>query len=266
MYLQLRDPDATFPDTAVVLGTDGTAEEVPPNAYGVAPVIAGWTDDDSVLAVGGGEDITEFTSTTWSRGSASWTAEAPTFTWRGVGGGPDVLAESTGWVEPGGDRLLVTTTLMDVRGENPLRGRATTVDLPTGRVMGLPRDDGTWPGGDRSGAYVEWEGAACGPVWRDGSVPAVLDEGGRNLTGDGAHVVSVSGRFGDPCPTFAGNAVAGVPVPNSLAVWQERAWVYGLPGLVVAAAVSVLVLWRRRRRGPGRGRTGPLPLLWSFRT
>ena len=63
---------------------------------------------------------------------------------------------------------------------------------------------------------------------------------------------------------FAGDELSGVGVPNTVAVWEERAWVFGLPLLLVA--IVGLVVWRvSRRRNRWRERPRWLPMIWSQR-
>ena len=126
----------------------------------------------------------------------------------------------------------------------------------------MPDADGTYPPGDQSGAFTEWEGWGCRPAWRNG-LPLSTDRGVRTM-GSGDDLVTLSSRFEGACPVFAGDELSGVGVPNTMAVWEERAWVYGLPLLLVA--LVGLVVWRvSRRRNRWRERPRWLPMIWSQR-
>ncbi len=130
-------------------------------------------------------------------------------------------------------------------------------------MLGLPSANGAWPSGDQSGASVEWEGWGCRPAWRDG-IPLITDRGVRPVNGPPDDLVRVSSRFEGACPVFAGDQLVGSGVPNAVAVWQERAWVFGLP-LLVITIIGLLGWGVSRRRNRWRQRPRWLPMIYVQR-
>ncbi|WP_377639847.1 hypothetical protein [Oryzobacter terrae] len=255
------------PGMGVVLDVDGGVTEVPLLLGGIVAVDAGWLDDETLVSLAGlGPRVERLQIHTWRVGDADWSTGGPIVSWLGGprdgdGGVVSVLRAS---VSPDGSRMVLTASLgRDGTASELSSTRAVVVDPRTGGVLGLPSADGAWPSGDQSGSYAEWEGWGCRPAWRNG-LPLVTDHGVRPVNGPDDELVRVSSRFGGACPVFAGDELSGSGVPNTMAVWEERAWVFGLPLLVVA--LVGLVGWRAsRRRNRWRERPRWLPMIYVQR-
>ena len=255
------------PSMGLVLGVDGSVTEVPLLLGGIVAVEAGWLDEQTLVALAGlGPRAERLEIHTWRVGDADWSTSGRIVSWLGAprdgdGGVVSVLRAS---MSPDGSRMLLTASLgEDGTASGQSRTRAVVLDPRTGSVLGMPDADGTWPPGDQSGAYVEWEGWGCRPAWRNG-LPLTTDRGVRTTGGADDDLVTLSSRFEGACPVFAGDELSGVSVPNAVAVWEERAWVFGLPLLVVA--VVGLVGWRvSRRRNRWRERPRWLPMIYVQR-
>lgn len=251
----------------VVLGVDGGVSEVPLLLGGVVAVEAGWIDDETLVALAGlGPRAERLEIHTWRVGDADWSAAGPVVSWLGgprdgEGGVVSVLRAS---MSPDGSRMLLTASLgEDGTASEQSRTRAVVVDPRTGSVLGMPDADGTWPPGDQSSSFAEQEGWGCRPAWRNG-LPLSTDRGVRAMGGSDDDLVTLSSRFEGACPVFAGDELSGVSVPNTAAVWEERAWVFGLPLFLIA--LVGLVVWRLgRRRNRWRERPRWLPMIWAQR-
>lgn len=251
----------------VVLDVDGGVTEVPLLLGGVVAVEAGWVDDDTLVALAGlGPRAERLEIHTWRVGDADWSSTGRVVSWPagprdGDGGVVSVLRAS---MSPDGSRMVLTASLgRDGTASEASTTRAVVADPRTGAVLGIPTADGTWPPGDQSGSYAEWEGWGCRPAWRDG-VPLITDRGVRAVNGSADDLVNVSSRFEGACPVFAGDELAGSGVPNAAAVWQERVWVFGLPLLVIV--LIGFAAWRAsRRRNRWRARPRWLPMIYVQR-
>jgi len=241
----------------LVLATDGSTSEVPPVEGELVPVFAGWLDDRTLLAlldVGPGTSRLE--TRTWVVGDPAWRPGA-VVSW---GAGDSELGQLRAQLSPDGSRLLLTTPEGEP-GAQPdvsqvVGTGAMMFDPRTGAQLGMPSDDGVVdPSRWGPGAAVGWDGWGCRPAWREG-LPVITDGPVRGFVDtdpnglvDGRvslDLVDVSSGYGEPCVAFAGDELRGTPVTNSVALWQERLWTWGLPILVLG--LLALALWGLSRR------------------
>lgn len=239
--------------SGVVLGTDGSVVEVPFLAGEPPAVVAGWLDDQKILAfVEMGAGTSRLEGRTWRVGDPAWQVSTPDIEWQ-----DDLAGTVRAGVSPDRARLLLTTQLgPDAPGDKD-RTASTLVDTATGDVLGLPTSDGSLlrPDPDPSSA-ADWPGWGCRPAWR-GQRPVMTDSRVRFAPGYlDDDLVSVSSRFGDACVAFAGNELRGAPVANHLATWQERTWVWGGRALVLLA-VGGATWWVTRGRSWREGSASP---------
>jgi hypothetical protein len=244
----------------VVVGTDGTVTNVPLVEEGLVPVVAGWLDDDTLLAfLDVGPDEVRLRGRTWSIGDDAW---RPTT-------GAIALIESADQqrmrvqLSPDRTRLLLALEKVDVGGSGQVETAAMMFDPLTGAQLGMPSfDDGTVKASSwGANSFVAWTGWGCASAWHDG-VPVVTDgevrgfvDTSRNGVIDGKAeygLVDVSSGYGEPCVAFAGDELRGTPVTNHLALWQERLWTWGVPILGTVLVALALWGWSRRRRGTPR--------------
>lgn len=241
---------------ATVVDLAGGVQDVPPAGVGDALLLAGWTDEETVVGLWR-RSADEFTVLTWSIGDDQWTNGA-TISWPGWEEGPGAAAS----VSPDGSRLLLLRSVDSIEsGTNP-GTQAQVFDSSTGALVGFPVGDVPASAvGWQEGSFLSWEGYGCRPAWR-GDVPVITDGGVRLANGPaGDELVSISSAFGpDPCPAFAGNELRGDPVPNLGAVWLERLHTWGMPlGVLVLAGLAV---WLFGRRQNWREHQKPLPAIF----
>lgn len=241
---------------AVVVDLAGVVTEVPPAGVGDALLLAGWTDEETVVGLWR-RSADEFTVLTWSIGDDRWT-DGATVSWPGWEEDPQASAS----VSPDGSRLLLLRSVDSAEpGTNP-GTQAQVFDTSTGALVGFPM--GGVPASDAGwaeGSFLSWEGFGCRPAWR-GDVPVITDGGVRLANGPAREeLVSISSAFGnDVCPAFAGNELRGEPVPNLGAVWLERLHTWGIPlGVLVLAG---FVVWLFGRRQHWREHPKPLPAIF----
>lgn len=255
--------------SGLVIGTDGSVAETPLLEGNVVPSVAGWLDADTLLAfVTGGGPSPRLGGRTWTVGSPAWEVSGPDIQWPGdpAYAGSRVRGVRAD-LSPDASRLLVTRRVADPEIETLTTTQAMVFDAATGAPFGMPASDdqlssSSW---DPS-ASVEWGGAGCRPAWRDG-LPVSTDDGRVFLptVSSDDDLVDVSPRYESPCVAFAGSDLRGMPDADTLAVWQERLWVWGWRLLVIAGVVWVV--WRfTRRRGWSDGfdsQRPPMPFLSS---
>ena len=241
--------------SGVVVDRAGRSIPVPPSGGGDGVKVAGWSDDSTLLAVWQSAPD-RFTLATWTLGAGDWSLGA-TIEWPAWPDHHSLRAS----VSPGGTRILLYGG-WDVPAPN---GVPTVVgqvfDVASGAVVGVPVGDtpAAEVGWDEE-SYVDWQGTGCRPAWQDG-VPVTTDGVARSL--DPARhddVVALSSGFGSPCLALAGGVLPGQPVPNTVAVWSERARTAG-PWLLVVVAGGLL-LWRFSRGRPwaaGHEQLPPMP-------
>ena len=246
-----------------VLGTDGTVLEVPVVEEAIQPVLAGWLDRTTVLALLDlGPGTSRLEVRTWTVGEPSWREPGTVVSWSETGGDDQILRAT---LSPDRGRLLLTGSRTDA-GTGELSGtEAMMFDPRTGDQLGMPSGDGTVSASSWApGSLVGWEGWGCRPAWRE-NLPVVTDGSVRApLAAEGEELVEVSSRF-STCVAFAGDELRGTPAANHLAVWQERLWTWGLPVLGISGLV-VALWWWSRRRDSWRQRPSWLPMIWSTRS
>jgi len=248
--------------SGLVMATDGTITEAPLFAGGQQPVVAGWLDDDTVLAFlqVGTEQAPRLEGRTWRVGDPSWQVAAPDIEWAAGANAFTVASPVRAGLSP--DRRRVILSLGAADGAGQLQGTTASVfDVRSGAPVAVPDTPAATP--RTSPALFEavsWDGWGCRPAWHEGA-PVITDRTIRTVTPIlEPGPVAVSSRYEQPCVSFAGDELRGVPVENRAAVWQERAWVWGTR-LLVAAAVGLLA-WRvLRRRSWREGSEPPRPFL-----
>lgn len=239
----------------IVVGTDGSVTQVPLPEENLVPLVAGWLDDDTLLAfLDVGPDEVRLQGRTWSIGEDAW---QPTSATVPLVQGTEALPRRL-QLSPDRTRLLVAREEVDLTGGSPDTTLAMMFDPLTGKVLGMPGDDGILsPSSWDHLSYAGWEGWGCRSAWRDG-LPVITDgevRGFVDTSRDGVvdgkaeyGLVGVSSGFGQPCLSFAGDELRGAPVTNHVAVWQERLWNGGIPLLALALVVGVTWWWARRRK------------------
>ncbi len=249
----------------VVIGTDGSTTEVPPVEDGIVPVFAGWSDEDTLLALLDlGPGSTRLELRTWTVGDAAWTDDGTVISWS-----PSDTLATRASLSPDGSRLLVVSS-DDTQDTESVGGtNAMMFDPRTGAQLGMPADDGSLtPSSWAEGSGVTWQGWGCRTAWSgglpvmtDGTVRGFVDTDPNGLI-DGkvtTERVAVSSGYGQPCVAFAGNELRGTPLTNRVALWQERLWTWGWPVLGLALVVLALWGWNRRHRNLWRKPLGHLP-------
>jgi hypothetical protein len=249
--------------SGLVVATDGTLTEAPLFAGGRIPIVAGWLDDDTVLAFldVGEPGAMRLEGRTWRVGESTWEVSAPDLEPRADG---EVFEASTlvrAGLSPDRRQVLLTEGVTDVATNQVASTRATVYDARTGANVGVSGLESSGVG--TTGApfsSVTWDGWGCRPAWTQGH-PVVTDRTIRTASADlSAGPVSVSSRYEDPCVSFAGDELRGTPVRDTAMVWQERVWVWG-GRLLVVGAVGVLAWWFLRRRSWREGAEPPRPVL-----
>ena len=233
-----------------VVGTDGSVTEAPLLSNDQLPIVAGWLDDETVMALVRLDGETDrFGARTWRVGSSAWGVAGADVHWPA---GEGVVGASSTWVQaglsPDATRLLVTRLVTDIETKTVQATEAMLFDARTGASLGMPTTDGVLPTGSEAAVTsLTWTGGGCRPAWRDG-LPVTTDDGIRpavDVLGD--DLVTVSSRYGSACVAFAGNELRGTPAVDTVAVWQERLWVWG-GRLLVLAGIVALVWWFTRGR------------------
>jgi hypothetical protein len=249
--------------SGLVVATDGTLTEAPLLAGGRIPVVAGWLDNDTVLAfVDVGEPgSVRLEGRTWRVGEPSWGVSTPDVEPNADG----EIADESGFVRaalsPDRSRVLVTEGVTDAATSQVANTRATVHDARTGANVGMP--DPEVPGDETTAApytSVTWDGWGCRPVWAQGH-PVITDRAIRTpVPALDPGPVAVSSRYRSPCVSFAGDELRGTPMANASMVWQERAWVWGTR-LLVIGALGLLTWWLTRRGGWSAGAESQRPVL-----
>lgn len=241
----------------VVRGVDGSTTEVPTSASGT-PLVAGWLDDQTLFALVGADDGAGLRGATWRLGDAAWALNGAAIPWMSGGStGPGSSEAVRAALSPDRDRLLLTLRVEDSDNDARASTRAMMFDRVTGAQLGMPvGDEGELRTGGE-GAFVQWDGWGCRPAWRN-NLPVVTDGRVRGFVDtdpngviDGAvdtELVSVSGRYDDPCVAFAGDELRGTPVADTSAIWQERAFEWGGRLLIIGILVGGGWWVRRQRR------------------
>ncbi|QKE82744.1 hypothetical protein [Arthrobacter sp. NEB 688] len=241
----------------VVVATDGSTADAPLVDDAVQPVVAGWLDDDTVLALQPSGSPTVLDLYRWTVGDPTWTPTGATVSW-GDPEAPGMRAD----LSPDGTRLLLTQGEVDPDSGVIAGTHAMLFDTRTGRGLGQPSPDGTLdPAHYLQGSFFGWDGWGCRPAWKDG-LPVhadgdvagfVEDPGARysGRSGSAFDLVAVSALYDGACVSFAGNELRGTPQVDTRAVWTERLVRWG-PWVLLGFAVVLVVLWRRRRRHPVR--------------
>ncbi|HET7820245.1 MAG TPA: hypothetical protein VFL10_01865 [Ornithinibacter sp.] len=247
--------------SGLVVATDGTLTEAPLLGGGRIPVVAGWLDDDTVLAfVDVGEPgSVRLEGRTWRVGDPSWEVSAPDVEPNADGEVADESGIVRAALSPDRTRVLVTEALTDAATSQVANTRATIHDARTGANVGMS-EPGVSGVGTTAPAVtsVTWDGWRCRPAWRAGS-PLITDRTIRTMTPlvEGGPV-QVSTRYAQPCVAFAGDELLGVPTADPAQVWREHLWVWGGRLLVLLSLVG-LVRWFTRRRGWRAGSAAPGP-------
>ncbi len=253
--------EGTPRSSGYVVGTDGTVTEAPLLDGGAVPRVAGWMDRDTVLAfvVGFADGEAILSGRTWRVGDPSWKESIVDVQWPNDGSLDDSeMASVRADLSPDGTLLLLTRKITDT-GTGVLEAtQGALFDGQTGRPLGIPDAAGRFgPVPEATGPYLEWGGWGCRPAWRNGLPVTTDDRIRRAVIALGDDLVSVSGRYGAACVAFAGNELRGAPEVDSVAVWQERLWVWG-GRLLVLLGIGTLVWWFTRRRSWNEG-AGPGP-------
>ena len=247
----------------VVVGTDGSTITVPLVGEGLVPVFAGWLDEQTLLAlvdIGSGQTVLQ--AHTWRLGDVAWVVSEAFVSWPPTDlDGDETSQELRATLSPDGSRLLMTALVTDPGNAQNVHTQAMMFDPVTGAQLGMPQSDGVVdPERWAPGSFVEWEGWGCRPAWHDG-LPVVTEGGvtgfvdtdlGGVIDGSvGSELVSVSGRYDEPCVAFAGDELRGTPMVDSAAVWQERGMIWGGVLLLIGLLVVVVRWVRRERRWAG---------------
>ncbi|MBT9256148.1 hypothetical protein KMZ32_07110 [Phycicoccus sp. MAQZ13P-2] len=242
--------------SGVVVATDGSTVEAPLVDGGVPPIFAGWTDDDTVLALqptpAGTSGLELYR---WTVGARRWTPTGATITWGDPGApGPDAS------LSPDGTRLLLTQGEVDPDTGEITGTLAMLFDARSGRGLGQPMPDGTLdPTRFTEGSVFGWAGWGCHPAWKDGlpvhtdgDVTGFVEDPSARYSGrsDSAfELVAVSSRYDGACVSFAGNELRGTPQVDERAVWSERLARWG-PWVLLVLVVAGVGLRHRRHLRP----------------
>jgi hypothetical protein len=246
-----------------VVATDGTVTEAPLLAGGQVPVVAGWLDDDTVLAFVdvGSPGARGLEGRTWRVGEPTWEVSVPDLEPNADGEVFDASGLLRADLSPDRRRVLLTEGILDPATNQASSTRATVYDVRTGANAGPPDDESS--GTDPTvfpHTSLTWDGWGCRPAWRLGE--PVITDGTVRTTAPAIDTgpVAVSSRYESPCVSFAGDELRGVGLRNSAAVWQERAWVWGTR-LLVAVPLVLLAGWFLRRRSWREGSQAPQAFL-----
>lgn len=245
--------------SGLVVATDGTLTEAPLFAGGRIPVVAGWLDDDTVLAFVdvGQPGSVRLEGRTWRVGEPSWEVSAPDLEPGADGRVADDSGILRAGLSPDRRRVLLTEGITDAATSQVTQTRATVFDARTGTNVGVPDPGGT-PARSTASPFesVTWDGWGCRPAWQADD-PVITDRTIRTTAPMiEAGPLVVSSRYDQPCVSFAGDELRGAPTENTAAVWQERLWVWGQRLLVVVPLV-VLAWWFLRRRSWREGSAAP---------
>lgn len=244
--------------SGVVVATDGSTTEAPLVDGAVAPVVAGWLDDDTVLALQpAGSDPSLFHLYRWTVGDPRWVRTGATVTW-GDPGAPGLAAS----LSPDGTRLLLTQGEVDLDTGEITGTLGMLFDTRTGRGLGQPGTDGSLhPELYGEGFSFGWEGWGCHPAWKDGlpvhtdgDVTGFVEDPSARYSGrsnSAFELVAVSSRYDGACVSFAGNELRGTPQVDPRAVWSERLVRWG-PWVLLGLVVAGVGLRHRRRLRPSR--------------
>jgi hypothetical protein len=250
VYVNADDLSTPGSSSGFVVGTDGTVTPAPLLQSGQVPFVAGWLDEDTVLAfVGFADGSTSYSARTWRVGSPRWEVGSADITLPADEGpaGP-VAAAIRAELSPDRSRLLVTRRIADPAPGGFEATEGMLFDSGTGAPLGAPSPDGrlSSPSGNTVAA-VGWAGWGCRPAWRNG-LPVTTDDRIRPATSPlRDDLVSVSSRYDSSCVAFAGNELRGTSTVDVRAVWQERIWVWS-GRLLVLLGLGALVWWSTRRR------------------
>jgi hypothetical protein len=250
----------------LVVGIDGSITEVPLVAGGVAPNVAGWIDEASLLVfLDLGPGTSRLEGRTWRVGDDVWHVADADVEWSTVDeleAPEDEIVRAS--LSPDRSRVLLTRSVADPEPTGLQSTRAMMFDASTGAQIGMPDVDGLLDSASWApGSYVEWGGWGCRPAWRHGG-PVVTDGTIRTATASrGGPLVAVSSGYGEPCVAFAGNELRGTPVTNHVALWQERLWTWGVPILGFAVVALGLWVWSRRQQDAWRERPRWLPAIFA---
>ena len=247
----------------LVAGIDGSTIEVPLVADGVAPIVAGWLDDATLLAfLDLGPGTSRLEGRTWRVGDDTWRVADVDVEWSTVEeleAPEDEVVRAS--LSPDRSRLLLTRSVADPEPTGLQSTRAMMFDPATGAQIGMPSDEGVVDAsGWAPGSYVEWGGWGCRPAWR-GGLPVSTDNGVVRAQWGGPELVEVSSDYDGGCVAFAGNELRGTPMTNHAAVWQERLWTWGVAVLALALMGAAFWAWRRRHKDSWRDPPGWLPAL-----
>ena len=263
---------ATFNDgvprsAGLVVGIDGSTTEVPLVAGGVAPIVAGWLDDASLLVfLDLGPGTSRLEGRTWRVGDDAWQVSDADVEWSTVDeleAPEDEIVRAS--LSPDRSRVLLTRSVADPDPTGLQSTRAMMFDSSTGAQIGMPDGDGVLDSASWApGSYVEWGGWGCRPAWRHGEPVVTDDVTIRTATASrGDPLVAVSSGYGEPCVAFSGNELRGTPVTNHVALWQERLWTWGVPILGFAVVALGLWVWSRRHQNAWRERPRWLPAIFA---
>ncbi len=241
----------------LVVDVRGTTQVVPPAGVGDALLLAGWTDDETVIGIWR-RSVDEFTMLTWRLGDTGWT-DGATVSWPGWQDDPQAAAS----VSPDGSRLLLLRSVdRSESGANP-GTEAQVFDTSTGALVGFPVGDvPASEAGWTQGSFLSWEGFGCRPAWR-GDVPVITDGGVRLANGPaGDELVSISSAFGHGrLPGLRRERAAGRPGAQPR---QPCGWSGCGPGACRWACWSspALAVWWFGRRQNWREHPKPLPAIF----
>lgn len=230
--------------SGLVADTGGSLSEAPLLGGGQVPVIAGWLDDQTVLAfLAMGPGTSRLEGWTWRLGDPEWAVASPDIEWQ-----TDEIEGPVGvGLSPDRSRLLVTTAVTDSETGELDRTAGMLVDRGSGNLLGMPDAAGSLSPAPDGASSGDWAGWGCRPAWQ-GQRPVQTDGPVRFAPGEfGEDVVTVSSRYGNACVTFAGDELRGEAVSGTADVWKERLWVWGGRALILLAVIGA-VRWFTRGR------------------